>query len=315
MKQITKNLLTYAVEILLKAETLAEALKEKAFAAVDKHASIEAGFVPALTKLGVCDKRLVVSFPGGWAALFREDVRKVPKQTVDEHLKRRCVDIEAAYGRKPGKRERRDLRDEIVQELTPQAFTNTKLTEVVYSTASQRLYVNTTSQKTADRITSALVGVLASAKFTTVCVSGPKMGLTKRLLNWLNQEADDQAFGDWEPIRSVVLANTERKWSVKDESLRNGEGPLRTAIERLGAEVAALHFMDADGVEFKVTANLRVQGIKHRTVEDSDDTELVHAHGAQLACEVVTLDGIFSDLLYLLSPEKAQMGELFGDTQ
>ena len=101
------------------------------------------------------------------------------------------------------------------------------------------------------------------------------------------------------------MARRDSKWAVKASSLRATEATLREAIQG-GASVDSIGFMTEDEVKFRITAPLRIQGVKHSVVEDDKDTDINHSWVSQAASEIVTLDGILDTILDLLSPEKAQ---------
>lgn len=79
--------------------------------------------------------------------------------------------------------------------------------------------------------------------------------------------------------------------------------------------VDSIGFKTEDDVEFRITDALRVKGVKHRVVEDDEDTDIGHCWVSQLASEIVTLDGIFDTILDLLSPEKAQADKSVEDDE
>lgn len=131
------------------------------------------------------------------------------------------------------------------------------------------------------------------------------MGLTTRLLNWLNKVNADDCFGLFEPSAEVVLKDKDRKWAIKVEALQAAEDTLREAIAQ-GATVDTIGFLTDNDVAFRITAALRVKGVKHQVVEDDADADINHCWVSQLASEIATLDDIMDVMLDLLSPEKAQ---------
>ncbi|MFA9288132.1 recombination-associated protein RdgC [Comamonas sp. SY3] len=304
MKAVTRNLFTYSAEILATVQELQ--LRLQPFEPCGEHQRASWGFVNVVPDT----EDRVLAFPGGWAICLREDSRTVPASEVSKLVDEKARSVYEATGRKPGRKERKEMQADVIYELLPRAFVRSKVTYIVYSHAKQRLYVNTGSQKTADLGVSALVQVLESVKFSTVHVSGPKMGLTARLTNWLRALADDGSvsdddmFGVLQPASEIVMVGVNNKWALKLAALENARESLQDAL-RQGAQVDSMCFTDADGVMFRVTSELRLKGVKHQVVED-DDCDITHLWVSQLASEVVTLDGIFDTLLELLSPEKAQ---------
>lgn len=300
MKQITRNLITYSAEIHASVEELENRLPD--FATIGDHQRASSGFVNVIPDQDV----RVLKVPGGWAICLREDSKAVPASEVNKAAAEKAQAVYEATGRKPGKKEMKEIKADVIHDLLPRAFARQKMTHILYSERTQRLFVNTGSQKTADLVMTLLVKSLESVKTSTVHVSEPKMGLATRLKNWLNDEDDEDCFGRLAPVNEAVLKDSDRKWAIKaKDTLRAAEKALKEAIERK-ARVDSIGFAMDDGVQFRITEALRVQGVKHRVVEDDEDTDIAHCWVSQLASEIRTLDEIFDDILHLLSPEKAQ---------
>lgn len=299
MKQITRNLMTYAAEIHAAVEELEDRLPH--FVPLGEHQRQSSGFVNVIPDQ---DAR-VLKVPGGWAICLREDTKGVPAEEVTKAANEKVAAIKEALGRKVGKAELRQIKADVIHDLLPRAFARQKKTYVMYSERTQRLFVNTGSQKAADLVMTHLVECLKSLKTSTVHVSEPKMGLTTRLHNWLADRDEEYCFGTMTPASEVVMKGNDRKWSIKAESLGSVADTLREAING-HATVDSIGFAMDNGVTFRITAALRVQGVKHRVVEDDQDTEISHCWVSQLASELATLDDILDVMLDLLSPEKAQ---------
>ena len=65
--------------------------------------------------------------------------------------------IEASSGRKPGKKETRDIRDDIRLELLPMAFTKQSSVVVWIDREAQLLVIDAASQAKSDEVVTALV--------------------------------------------------------------------------------------------------------------------------------------------------------------
>lgn len=291
--------MTYAAEVHASVEELEERLPH--FTGLGEHQRQDSGFV----NVSPGQDTRVLKVPGGWVICMREDTKGVPAEEVNKAANEKVAAIQEATGRKVGKKELREIKADVIHDLLPRAFARQKMTYVLYSERTQRLFVNTGSQKAADLAMTHLVECLKSLKTSTVHVSEPKMGLTARLHNWLAYQDEDDCFGTMEPSAEVVMKGDDRKWSIKAESLRSVADTLREAIKGR-ASVDSIGFAMDSGVTFRITAALRVKGVKHRVVEDDKDTDINHCWVSQLASEIATLDEIMDVMLDLLSPEKAQ---------
>lgn len=126
---------------------------------------------------------LVESVGGQWIAKLMIESKAVPGNVVRRKLDEQVAAIEAATGRKPGKKEKRGLQDEIVLTLLPQAFARQASVLVWIDMASRRLVLGASSQGKADEVVSALLkalpGLNIALQQTTVT---PQAAMTEWLL-------------------------------------------------------------------------------------------------------------------------------------
>jgi recombination associated protein RdgC len=94
---------------------------------------------------------------GGFVLVCMQQEEKIlPASVVNEQLAERVAELEAREGRKPGKRERSELRDNIVTELLPRAFSHTRRTFAYIDRQRDWLVVDSASGKRTDELTSLL---------------------------------------------------------------------------------------------------------------------------------------------------------------
>ncbi len=103
---------------------------------------------------------LAESVQGQWMLRFMAETRQVPASVLQRKVDETCAHIEATAGRKPGKKERRDLREEVKAALLPQAFPRQQSTWVWLDGRTQRLVLDSTSPARTDDILTALVKLL-----------------------------------------------------------------------------------------------------------------------------------------------------------
>lgn len=100
---------------------------------------------------------LVEVVDGQWLLEQALETRSVPASVVKRRLEDRVAQIEAASGRKPGRKERRDLADDIRQMLLPQAFSKQASTLVWIDPKAARVLLDAGSPAKADEAMTALV--------------------------------------------------------------------------------------------------------------------------------------------------------------
>lgn len=103
---------------------------------------------------------LIESVNGQWMLRFKVEVRQVPSSVIKRRVDEMAAQIEATTGRKPGKKEKRDLKEDAVAALLPQAFPREQSIWVWLETTHRRMVLDSTSAARADDIITALVKVL-----------------------------------------------------------------------------------------------------------------------------------------------------------
>ena len=99
---------------------------------------------------------LVESVGGQWLLKLMLESKVVPGSVIARKVKERAAQIEAATGRKPGKKESRELKDEARLELLPMAFTKQASCLVWIDPAARLLMLDAASQGKADEVLSCL---------------------------------------------------------------------------------------------------------------------------------------------------------------
>ena len=102
---------------------------------------------------------LVETVDGQWIARFVIETKSVPGDAVRRKVQEAVDAIEKTSGRKPGKKELRDLRDDALIALLPQAFARRSQVSVWLNPRERWLVLDAGSQGKADELISSLVRV------------------------------------------------------------------------------------------------------------------------------------------------------------
>lgn len=214
-------------------EQMEEALAQLPFTPCTATQEKTFGWVPPR---GQAHGALVEVVAGQRILRFQIETKAVPGSVVQRHLDERVAHIEAKEGRKPGRKESRDLRDEIVQDLLPMAFAKSGSVMVWLDLTLGRLVLDTSSQARADEVITALVkgfdGLQPSPFNTQV---SPQAAMTA----WLTGSEEDWP-AHFAPGREVELKSGDELKSVvkftrhhlDDEQMRLhiGQGKLPTKL-------------------------------------------------------------------------------------
>ncbi len=182
----------------------------------------------------------LVELVGGHRILrFVIESKSVPGSVVKRHLEERVAEIEAKEGRQPGRKECRDLRDEIVHDLLPMAFAKTSTVMVWLDLQAGRLVLDTSSQSKADEIITALVKGLDGLQLSPF---NTQMSPQAAMTAWLTGHADDWP-AHFAPGQEVELKSADEMKSVvkftrhhlDDEQMRlhisQGKLPTKLALD------------------------------------------------------------------------------------
>ncbi len=143
--------------------------------------------------IGWCEPRgeahgpLVEAVGGQLVFKLMIETRALPGSVVTRKAKERVAQIEASTGRKPGKREIRELKDDIRLQLLPQAFTKQASVGVWVDPQARWLVIDASSQTRADEVVTMLVKSLDGLAVTLL---DTKLSPTTAMSDWLiSQEA------------------------------------------------------------------------------------------------------------------------------
>ena len=103
---------------------------------------------------------LAESVAGQWILKLMIEVKSLPGSVVNRKLKEQLAQIEAKEGRKPGKKEKREIKDDIRLQLLPMAFTKQAAVQVWIDLQARLLVLDAASQARADEVVTCLVQCL-----------------------------------------------------------------------------------------------------------------------------------------------------------
>lgn len=154
-----KNLIVYRIAPGWQCELtqLEEALARTPFTECGATQERSAGWVPPR---GEAHGLLAESVGGQWMLRFMTESKVLPGSVVARKVQEKVDRIEQETGRKPGKKEKRDLKDEALLDLLPMAFTKQGSMWVWIDQAARCLVLGTGSQARADEVTSLLTEAL-----------------------------------------------------------------------------------------------------------------------------------------------------------
>lgn len=200
---------------------------------------------------------LMESVAGQLICKLAIETKSVPKSEIDKHVAAQVDAIEQATGRKPGKKERRDLKDEAMLALLPNAFAKRKDVPVWIDPKACTLLVAAGSQSAADDVITAIVRDMGLMVSLINTLHSPQSTMTQ----WLLSDHIDMPGAFCIERACVLKSNGEDAATVKfsQHNLDNPEVRQHVTEGKLPTQLA----MSWDGkVSFVLTEHLQLKKIQ-----------------------------------------------------
>jgi recombination associated protein RdgC len=229
-----------------------EHLQEHSFVPCGPTQASSIGWVPPR---GDSFGALVESIDNQWILKLQIETKKVPSDVVERKLQERKAAIEEQTGRKPGKKESKELKEEIVLELLPSAFPTRSAVLVWIDVMAKTIAVGATGSK-ADLAITSLVRAMHQLVITPLTTLRSPSGC---MAAWLVDGACDESFSI---DRSLELkACDESKAKVKYDNHALDIKEIVGHIEG-GKSVTKMAMTYSDSVSFVLTEDLVLQKIQ-----------------------------------------------------
>lgn len=167
----------------------------------------------------------VVQVAGGfWLVAMQQEERMLPGSVIRDALDAKIEEIETRDARKVYKKERDTLKDEIIMQLLPRAFTRTRVTRALICPADGWIAVDANSLNRAEDLLNLLRECTGSLPVRPVNV---KMAPSVCMTDWLRRNEA--------PNRMVVLDDCDLRDTQEDG------GSVRCKRQDLGADEIQQH--------------------------------------------------------------------------
>ncbi|MCZ8092748.1 MAG: recombination-associated protein RdgC [Acidovorax sp.] len=247
-----KNLIVYRIAPGWQADLtlVEEALAKSPFMECGATQEQSLGWVPPR---GDQHGAMAESVGGQWILRFMVESKVLPGSVLNRRVKEKAARIEQETGRKPGKKESKELKDEAKLDLLPMAFTKQGSMWVWIDTESRLLVLDTGSQGRADEVVSLLVESLP--------------GLSVSLLN--TQTSPQAAMAHWLSAQEPPVGfSIDRECELK--SADEAKAVVRYARHPLDIDEVQQHIQQGklptklaltwdDRVSFMLTEGLQVR--------------------------------------------------------
>ncbi len=243
---------------------------------------------------------LVESVAGQRIFKLMVEVKAVPSSVIARKAKERAAQVEALEGRKPGKKELREIKEDLKLSLLPMAFTKQSTVWVWIDPVARLLVIDAGSQARADEVISMLVKCLDGFGVTLINTTvSPAVAMAQ----WLTTQ---EAPPDFSVDRECELKAQDESKAV----VRYARHPLDTDEVRLHIEGGKAPTRVAmtwnDRVSFVLTDALQIKKLAFLDVVfEGASTGKDDGFDADVAITTAELQKMVPDLLLALGGEAA----------
>ena len=307
-----KNLILYRIQPGWQPEAarLEQALAAEPFAECSATQQKSAGWLPPR---GHAHGALLETVDGQWLMRFAIETKSVPSDAIRRKVEEEAARIEAAQGRKPGKKELRDMKDDALLALLPQAFARRAACWVWIDPQARLLAIDAGSQGRADEITTSLMrtagggpGALALALLQTR--TAPQAAMAA----WLASEDGAALHPEFSIERECELKGSGEEPAV----VRFARHPLETPEVRQHIQEGKLPTRLALGwagrMSFVLTQALQLKKLRYADGlfdQDGPSDNRDERFDADAALATGELSRLIPDLIEALGGEMNEMGE------
>ncbi|MBL4868189.1 MAG: recombination-associated protein RdgC [Pseudomonadales bacterium] len=254
----------FSKQFRLNTKTLQEKLSAKAFNPCGKQDEYSIGWV---SPFGSKSDVLFHEINGNILICAKKQEKVLPGAVINEVLLEKVQVIELEQDRKVSRKERSDMRDDIIFDLRPRAFTRSHLTYAYLSNEAQILCVDSSSANKADDFTSLLRDSLGKLP---AILPNLKHSPSRAMTRWLRNQKPPSDF--------EILDECELR-DVRDESAVvrcKGQDLLGEEIQlhlESGKEVVKLALEWKEQISFVLQDDVSIKRLKFSDLmlEQADD--------------------------------------------
>jgi len=181
----------------LTPDSLQESLQSRSFKPVNSRQLNSYGWVaPNGNDRGDEDELLVHATSGFMLIKARREERILPASVITEHVNERARMLEEKFDRKIRGKEKAEIRENVVMELTPQAFTRSSYDQILIMPEQDLLVVDTSSTKKVDECVSLLRDSIETLPIKPVQTDVGQAALFTRWLKGTRKTPKDLILGD-----------------------------------------------------------------------------------------------------------------------
>ena len=255
-----KNAIIYQLnnDNLLDKQTIEQALKSASFSPCGNLDTTKMGWVSPYNDNNLDD--FIIDMQGHLLLRIKKETKILPAPVIKQALIDKIDKQEKALSRKLSKNEKATLKDEVMIDLMPRAFSKYNHYWLWIDTENRRIIIDCSSFKLAEDILAILRKELGSLALTPLSIDKP---LEKIMTNWVKEKLNFPPFilGDEaelkDPLEGNGIINCKNQDITSDEMLVHLDS---------GKWVTKLKIIDERGINFIINPDLTLKKVKFDSI-------------------------------------------------
>ncbi|OCL18990.1 recombination-associated protein RdgC [Gilliamella sp. wkB72] len=295
-----KNAIIYQLnnDNLLDKQTIENALKSALFSPCGNLDTTKMGWVSPYDDNNLDD--FIIDMPGHLLLRIKKETKILPAPVIKQALNEKVDKQEKALSRKLSKNEKATLKDEVMIDLMPRAFSKYNYYWLWIDIENKRIIIDCSSFKLAEDILAILRKELGALALTPLSIEKP---LEKIMTTWVREKLSFPPFilGDEaelkDPLEGNGIINCKNQDITSDEMLVHLDS---------GKWVTKLKIIDERGINFIINPDLTLKRIKFDSVildenEDIGSDEFDKRLEADFYIMANTLSNSINDLYIIIN--------------
>ncbi|WP_157957102.1 recombination-associated protein RdgC [Salinicola salarius] len=285
-----KHAILYKVhQAAIALEELEAALAEFAFRPVSPREARRVGWT---TPGGRSSEVLAHAINGHYLLAMLRQERLLPAAVVNDEVDERCAAREQAEGQPVSRREKQLIKEAVLEELLPQAFTRTQRVELWWDTQRGTIAINASSRKRAEEVLDLLRQTLGSLKVTPLATKTPA---ARVMTQWL---ADPGTRPQWLTLGGIVelrAAEDDGVFRARQVDLDSEE--VQRLVEN-GRQATQMSIGNESRARFVLTDDLAIKSIEFDDqVIELASAEEVEDPIAKMEADFAIMTDVFRDVI------------------
>lgn len=280
-------------------DMLETALEKQAFLPGESRDMLRLGWIAPRADTG-----LVYAQNGQYMISLRADKKLLPSSVVNQVARARALEMEEQQGYKPGRKQMKEIKEQVTDELLPKAFSLHKDTRVWIDTTHHWLIVDASAAAKSDEVLGMLAKVLDPFPVSPLHVQkSPAAAMT----NWLIEDSPPDGFTIDQDTE--LRATNESRATVRYVRHSLDIDDVRKHVES-GKQCTRLALTWADKISFVLTDTLDIKRVAPLDVlkenQDAMAANEAEVFDSDFALMTGELSHMLADLVDALGGERTQ---------